>query len=223
MNWKSRSNYFLKNVEDLQDYEKISNSEIRKLEKVVSRHPMLISQFYANLINWDDPEDPLKKMVVPSTEELNLSGSYDTSGEQSNTKLTGLQHKYSQTALILATNSCASYCRFCFRKRLIGLSSNEVLKKFEEAVEYIKNHKEINNVLISGGDPLVLKTKWIDEFLSMLSEIKHLDFIRIGTKVPVYLPQRILEDDNLISGSGKIFQKISQIVSSNSDRSSSRN
>jgi len=199
MNWQSSSSYFLKSFEDLTDYENIAGTAEPKLKKIIERHPLRISSYYANLINWDDPDDPLKKMVVPSLHELNLSGSYDTSGEQSNTKLAGLQHKYSQTALIIATNNCASYCRFCFRKRLVGLNSDEVVKKFEDTVGYIKKHKEINNVLVSGGDPLILKTKWINKFLRLLSDINHLDFIRIGSKVPIYLPHRILDDQELLN------------------------
>lgn len=203
MNWQSTSSYYLKTLEDLVDYDNITGKLEQKLKKIIDRHPLKISSFYANLINWDDPDDPLKKMVVPSLQELDPSGSYDTSGERSNTKLAGLQHKYSQTALIIATNHCASYCRFCFRKRLVGLNSDEVVKKFEDAAAYIKQHKEINNVLISGGDPLVLKTKWLNKLLSLLADIDHLDFIRIGTKVPVYLPDRIRDDPELLNVLGK--------------------
>ena len=110
-------------------------------------------------------------MAIPSLVEFNLEGSYDTSGEAENTKLTGLQHKYEQTALILSTNKCATYCRYCFRKRLVGLPSKEVIKRFEDAAEYIKQHEEINNVLISGGDPLVLSNEIIESFLVALSDI----------------------------------------------------
>ena len=122
---------------------------------------------------WDDPndpDDPIRRMIIPSIEELNTSGQNDTSGECENTKLIGLQHKYSQTALILATNRCAAYCRYCFRKRLVGLPNKEIINKFSEAANYIKDHKEINNVLISGGDPLVLPTQLIEELLELLSQ-----------------------------------------------------
>jgi len=146
---------------------------------------MRITRYYMSLIDWSDPDDPIRKMIVPSVGELNLSGSYDTSGEQESTKMPGLQHKYSQTALILATNRCASYCRYCFRKRLVGLPTKETLRRADNAIEYIMEHKEINNVLITGGDPFVLQTKVIGKLLDKLSTISHLDFIRFGTKVPV--------------------------------------
>ncbi|MEA3476202.1 MAG: KamA family radical SAM protein [Candidatus Cloacimonadota bacterium] len=205
MKWQNELRNNIASIEQLQKYIQITNRKKKRLKRVIKRHPMSVSQYYLSLIDWHNPEDPLRKMVIPSVEELNLSGSYDTSGEYDNTKLIGLQHKYSQTALILATNRCASYCRFCFRKRMIGLPSEEILHKFSIAVKYIEEHKEINNVLISGGDPLVLSTRIIAKFLEKLSYIPHLNFIRFGSKVPVYLPNRIIEDEEL----GKLFKKYS--------------
>ena len=182
-----------------------SRTERTKLETIAKVHPMRASPYYLSLIDWNNPDDPIRKMAVPSVEELNLEGSYDTSGEAENTKMPGLQHKYSETALILATNRCAMYCRHCFRKRLVGLPSEEILKRFDEAADYIARHKEINNVLISGGDPLVLKNKIIEKFLSVLDKIDHLKFIRIGSRVPVTLPAR-LADPELLA----IFKKYSK-------------
>ena len=137
-------------------------------------------------------------MSVPNIEELNLLGSYDTSGEGENTKMPGLQHKYPQTALILSTNRCAMYCRHCFRKRLVGLPNAELLERFDTAARYVRQHPVINNVLITGGDPFVLPTGMIGQFLEMLAPIDHLAFIRFGTRMPVSLPQRIIEDDSLL-------------------------
>jgi len=137
-------------------------------------------------------------MAVPSPNELNLEGCYDTSGESENTKMPGIQHKYSETALILATNQCATYCRHCFRKRLVGLPTRETLRRFEDAAEYIKKHSEINNVLISGGDPLILPNRVIERFLKVLSRIPHLNFIRFGSRAPVTLPSRF-QDRKLLN------------------------
>jgi len=136
-------------------------------------------------------------MAIPSLNEFSLQGSYDTSGEAENTKLSGLQHKYQQTALILATNKCATYCRHCFRKRLVGLQTKEIIERFEDAADYIKLHKHINNVLITGGDPLVLKNEIIEKFLSILSDFPQLKFIRFGSRAPVTFPSRF-EDDELL-------------------------
>ncbi|MBU2559654.1 KamA family radical SAM protein [archaeon] len=197
MDWKEELKDSVCTLEQLEEYTDLTSKEKRQLKKVIERHPMRITRYYASLINWNDPQDPIRKMAVPSTDELNISGSYDTSGEKENTKMPGLQHKYPKTALILATNSCGTYCRHCFRKRLVGLPTEEIMRRFDSSVKYIKNHKEINNVLISGGDPLILPTKTIRRFLEKLSKIEHLDFIRIGTRVPVTFPNRILKDNEL--------------------------
>lgn len=186
-------------VEELDRYIKLSKEEKKSLKKVIAKHPMSISRYYLSLINKDDPNDPIRRMIIPSVEELDPSGYYDTSGEADNTKMIGLQHKYPQTALILSTNKCAAYCRYCFRKRMVGLSGREIIQNFSDAADYIKKHKEISNVLISGGDPLTLPTDIIRKFLEMLSEIDHLYFIRFGTKIPVTLPERISTDDELLS------------------------
>jgi len=199
MTWENELKERICTIEQLAEYIEFTPEERQQLQKIVEIHPMSITRYYMSLIDWDDPNDPIRGMIVPSEGELDLSGSYDTSGERENTKMPGLQHKYAQTALILATNQCAAYCRYCFRKRMVGLPTQEILDRFGDAVKYIKNHKEINNVLISGGDPFVLPTKVIAEFLEKLSTVPHLDFIRFGTKVPVTFPDRILEDEELLS------------------------
>ena len=193
-------------VEQLANYVNLSSNEKEQLEQVIQIHPMRVSRYYLSLINWNDPNDPIRKMAVPSVEELNLEGVYDTSGEAENTKMPGLQHKYAETALILATNRCATYCRHCFRKRLVGLPTEEIVKRFEDAADYIAQHEEINNVLISGGDPLVLKNKIIKRFLEILTSIDHLSFIRFGSRTPVTLPNR-LSDPELLA----LFKKYSQM------------
>jgi KamA family protein len=178
-------------LEQLKEHVDLAPDEEKQLEQVIQIHPMRVSPYYLSLIDWNDPHDPIRKMAVPSIEELNLEGVYDTSGEAENTKMRGLQHKYSETALILATNRCATYCRHCFRKRLVGSSTEEILRRFDEAVEYVAKHEEINNVLISGGDPLVLKTEILENFLEALTKIDHINFIRFGSRVPVTLPARL--------------------------------
>jgi lysine 2,3-aminomutase len=184
-------------IKELGSYVDLSVEEEKRLEEVVQRHPIRVTHYYMSLIDWDDPNDPIRKMAIPSLDEFSLEGSYDTSGEKDNTKLRGLQHKYEETALILATNRCATYCRHCFRKRLVGLPSEEIVERFEEAAKYVKQHQEINNVLISGGDPLVLSNEIIEKFLSILSDIPHIRFIRFGSRAPVTYPSRF-EDEELL-------------------------
>lgn len=188
----------ISSVKQLKRYVDLAPDEAKMLEKIIKVHPMRISPYYMSLIDWNDPDDPIRKMAVPSVEELSLEGNYDTSGETENTVVHGLQHKYSETALILATNQCAMYCRHCFRKRLVGLPNEEILARFEDAAAYVAKHREINNVLISGGDPLVLDSEIIKRFLEVLDRIKHVRFIRIGSRIPVTLPAR-LSDSKLLA------------------------
>ncbi len=199
MTWQKELEQSICTVEDLAKHVKLTKKEQEQLQKIIEIHPMRITRYYLSLIDTSDPDDPIRRMIVPSEGELDLSGAYDTSGESENTKMPGLQHKYSQTALILATNRCAAYCRHCFRKRLIGLPTEEILERFNEAAKYVDEHEEINNVLISGGDPFVLPTKVIGKFLKKMSGISHLDFIRFGTRVPVTFPDRIIEDEELLA------------------------
>ena len=198
MPWREELKNNIQNLYDLEQLVRIPRNERRKLKKVMERHPMSLTRYYASLIDWRDPDDPLRKIAVPSIDELNLSGSYDPSREKQYTRMPGLQHKYRQTALILTTNRCSLYCRHCFRKRLVGLPTEEIISQFEEAAEYIDEHQEITNVLLSGGDPMVLPTRVLKMFLSRLSKIAHLDYIRIGTRIPVSFPYRILDDEGLI-------------------------
>ena len=198
MTWQEELKENIRTIAQLKEYIDLSPDEEQHLREVMEIHPMSITRYYMSLIDKNDPNDPIRKMAVPSVEELNLLGTYDTSGEQENTKMPGLQHKYQQTALILATSRCAMYCRHCFRKRLVGLPTEEILRRFNDAVKYIEKHEEINNVLITGGDPFVLGTDVIAEFLDKLSTIPHLDFIRFGSRVPVTFPDRILEDEELL-------------------------
>ena len=197
MPWEKEFRKNITSVEELAEIVELTAPEKRKLQKAAGRHPMSITRYYASLIDWSDPDDPLRRMSVPSEGEFDISGIYDQSGEQQNTKLPGLQHKYTRTALILTTNRCALYCRYCFRKRLVGLPTGEIIQRLGDAVRYIKDHTEINNVLLSGGDPLCISTRILAKFLDRLSDIDHLDFIRIGTKIPVTMPRRISEDREL--------------------------
>jgi len=184
-------------IEHLKDFVDLSPKEEKNLKQITEKHPMRVTPYYMSLIDWDDPDDPIRKMAIPSVKEFNLQGSYDTSGEAENTKMSGLQHKYQETALILATNRCAMYCRYCFRKRLVGLQTREIIERFEDSAEYIKQHEQINNVLVSGGDPLVLDTEVVKKILSILSDLPQLKFIRFGSKTPVTYPSRF-DDDELL-------------------------
>lgn len=199
MDWREELKHNIKDVNGLKKYISLTDSEEKKMAEIIEKYPMSITRYYISLVNKDDPKDPIRKMCIPSCYEMDPEGSFDTSGEKQNTKEEGLQHKYPQTALILSSNVCAMYCRHCFRKRLVGQSDEEIAKAFDKIFDYIVEHKEINNVLLSGGDPLLNNNKIIEYYLSKLSQVQHLRFVRIGTRVPVVFPCRIYGDEELLS------------------------
>lgn len=162
-----------------------------------------LTKFYREQITNSGYYDQLKYIVEPSGEELNSPGSLDTSGEHENTVLPGLQHKYAQTGLLLVTDRCASYCRYCFRKRLVGKDSNEIVPDYAAVGQYIGSHLEMTNVLLSGGDPFMLSTAKLNKILDHLLPIRHLESIRFGTKIAAFEPRRF-EDSALQA----LFQRI---------------
>ena len=188
----------LVSARDVAGYLKLTAAEEEKLSQILTLYPMSITPYYLSLIDWEDPDDPVRKMCIPSIEEFDLSGSFDTSGEADNTVIVGMQHKYRETALILSTNRCAMYCRHCFRKRLVGLSDAEIARHLDEMFDYLREHREVTNVLISGGDAFMNDNHVIQTYLENLCAIDHLDFIRFGSRVPVTLPARITEDKEFL-------------------------
>ncbi len=201
INWKKELEENVTTGNELKDFFDwdLTNEQAKKLNRIIELYPMSVSKYYLSLIDDESEDDSIKKMCIPSIAETDLSGSMDTSGELSNTVTVGLQHKYKQTALILSTNKCAVYCRHCFRKRLVGISDDEVNKNFDDIIAYIREHKEINNVLISGGDSFLNSNKKIESYLKELVEIDHINLIRFGTRTPVVLPSRIYKDSELLS------------------------
>lgn len=197
--WQTLLTQSYDQIDALQDDLSLSPEEMSSLKKLQEQFPVFINPYYFSLIDWTDPDDPIRKMSIPSLHELERTGSFDTSGEQSNTVMPGLQHKYRETALILSTNQCAMYCRHCFRKRMVGSSAEEICSNIKDLASYIRDHEEISNVLISGGDAFMNSNEIIYRYLSELCSIPHLDFIRFGTRTPVVLPQRITSDTELLN------------------------
>ncbi|MEJ2635539.1 MAG: KamA family radical SAM protein [Calditrichia bacterium] len=169
-----------------------------ELHRVTDKFAFRTNTYYQSLINWNDPEDPIRRIIVPDMEELTAWGQLDASSEHKYKKVHGLEHKYEYTALLLINDVCGAYCRFCFRKRLFMDMNDEVVRDVTGGIEYIRNHKEINNVLLTGGDPLVMSTRKLGNILSQLREIDHVQIIRIGSKMPAFNPYRILNDPSLV-------------------------
>ncbi|WOH80463.1 KamA family radical SAM protein [Bradyrhizobium sp. BEA-2-5] len=177
----------------------VSESELQ----VNNITPYHVTKFYREQIANSGYYDQLKYIVEPSVKEFESPGTLDTSGEHDNTVVPGLQHKYAQTGLLLVTERCGSYCRYCFRKRIVGKASDEIAPDFDQVARYIGRHPEMTNVLLSGGDPFVLSTAKLNKILDHLLPINHLDSIRFGTKMVAYAPKRF-EDSTLPA----LFQRI---------------
>ena len=188
----------VKYIINLDFVEELSGREREELRKVTEKFAFRTNNYYNSLINWEDPEDPIRRIVIPSTEELEVWGRLDASNESKYTKVHGLEHKYPDTALLLVTDVCGIYCRFCFRKRLFMNDNDEVARDVSEGLEYIRNHPEINNVLLTGGDPLVLATFKLEKILHALAEMPHVRIVRIGSKMLAANPFRVIEDPALL-------------------------
>ena len=195
----------IKYLTKLEQIPQFSEKEREEMQKVNDKFVFRTNDYYQSLINWEDPNDPIKRIIMPDVEELNEWGQLDASNEEKYTKVHGLEHKYTSTALLLVNEVCAAYCRFCFRKRLFMNENDEVTKDISEGLEYIRNNKEINNVLLTGGDPLILSTSKLEPIIQQLRAIDHVKIIRIGTKVPAFNPFRILSDPSLL----EMFRKYS--------------
>lgn len=195
MSWTKEKIYT--KASEIKDYLGLTEEEEKQMQVILERFPMSVPDYYLSLIDKNDPADPIRRMCIPSLTETDLSGDFDTSGEADNTVQTGLQHKYTQTALVLSTNCCSMYCRHCFRKRLVGVDNTETAKQFDSMMQYIEEHKELTNVLVSGGDSLMLPNHMIRKYLQRLTAMEHLDLIRFGTRIPVVFPDRVLKDPEL--------------------------
>ncbi len=198
VDWKKLVSDGSRDVAELQEELRIPPEQLEDLAKVQGTYPFFANPYYLSLIDPDDPADPIRRMSVPNLEELDHVGLADTSGEAASTVLPGLQHKYAETALLIATSNCALYCRHCFRRRFVGKSRDEVVRDLGAVADYIGKHREITNVLVTGGDPFTLDNCEIRRYLEALAPIEHLRAIRFGTRVPVVLPQRIAHDDELV-------------------------
>ena len=184
-------------VTTLDRLEQLSDDERRRLAPVAERYAFRLNDYYAGLIDWSDPEDPIRRLVVPDERELADYGALDASDEEANTVARGVQHKYADTALLLCNEVCGAYCRYCFRKRLFMNDNDEATNDVADGVAYIAAHPEITNVLLTGGDPLLMSTRRLAEIIGQLALIDHVRIIRIGSKMPAFDPWRLRRDAEL--------------------------
>jgi lysine 2,3-aminomutase len=163
---------------------------------VLANHKLAlaITPYFFSLIDWSDPECPIRRQVIPRVEETQV-GDWEMSdpcGEDEHSPVPGLVHRYPDRVLFLVTDRCASYCRYCTRSRLVSNASGyDFHPEFERQLAYIREHPGIRDVLLSGGDPLLLSDERLEYLLGQLRAIPHVEFLRIGTRIPIFLPQRI--------------------------------
>ena len=165
--------------------------------KAPSEFAFRATDYYTSLIDWNDPADPIRRLIVPTAGEARDFGTLDPSNEADNTVVVGLQHKYEDTVLMLVTDQCAGFCRYCFRKRLFSERNRETLPDWGPALAYIREHPEITDVVLSGGDPLTVATESLRQLIDDLLTIDHVRTLRIGSKVPAFDPGRIVDDPEM--------------------------
>ena len=168
--------------------------DIKTIQKVIKKYPIKLNPYYLSLI--EKKNDPIWKQCIPNLKELtDTRGDADPLKEEQYSPVQGLVHRYPDRVLLLVSNKCAMYCRFCTRKRKVGKKYTSISEgDFKKAIKYIESHEEIRDVIISGGDPLLLSDKKLEYIIKKLYEIPHIDIIRIGSRVPCTLPQRITLD-----------------------------
>ncbi|MDH3196943.1 MAG: KamA family radical SAM protein [Candidatus Krumholzibacteria bacterium] len=189
----------------LEQIPQLSDEERKRLRPVHDEFVFRTNDYYNSLIDWNDPDDPIRRLVIPDVRELDGWGRLDASNEASYKRVPGLEHKYDSVALLLVNDVCGAYCRFCFRKRLFMNGNDEVVRDVSEGIAYIREHPEIAEVLLTGGDPLLVSTRKLGNIIGRLREIDHVEIIRIGSKIPAFNPFRILNDPTL----AEIFRRYS--------------
>ena len=175
----------------------LSDEEIQGAELANTKLSLGITPYFSNLIHREDPICPIRRQVVPRVEET-VSSTWDMSdpcGEDEHSPVPGLVHRYPDRVLFLVTDRCAAYCRYCTRSRLVSNASGYGFQPdYQEQLDYIRKHPEVRDVLFSGGDPLLLSDSKLEGLLKALRDIPHVEFIRIGSRIPIFLPQRITSD-----------------------------
>ena len=195
--WRWQLSNRLNSVEELARVVNLTESE-KKALSAKNLFRVDITPFFASLIDPDTRDCPVRRQVIPTAEELVpfTSMMEDSLSEDKHSPVPGLVHRYPDRVLMLVTTQCASYCRYCTRSRIVGDPSAQFNRKeYDVQIEYLERTPQVRDVLLSGGDPLIIPPKMLDHLLSRLRAIPHIEIIRIGSRVPIFLPQRV--DDEL--------------------------
>jgi lysine 2,3-aminomutase len=191
-NWQLKNR--MTSAAQLEQYMTLTPEEKAGCMFASHRLALAITPYFFNLVDRTDPDCPIRRQVIPRSEEMAVSEEemLDSLGEDAHSPVPGLVHRYPDRVLFLVTDRCAAYCRYCTRSRLVSNAQDyNFHPEHERALRYIESHPEVRDVLLSGGDPLLLSDRKLDHLLGRLRAIKHVEFIRIGSRIPVFLPQRI--------------------------------
>ena len=194
--WHWQLRHRIRAKDELSGVLKLAPEEEEGIKKASGRLSMAITPYWLTLIDPEDAACPLRRQAVPTISE-NVVGPHemaDPCAEDRDSPAPHLVHRYPDRVLLLATEHCAMYCRHCTRRRMVGEhEASNSADRFDPAIEYIKANRKIRDVLISGGDPFIMEDEEIESLLAKIRSISHVEFLRIGTRVPVTLPQRITE------------------------------
>jgi lysine 2,3-aminomutase len=193
-NWKWQFGNTIRDVSTLKKIIDLDEQEEKNLEKCLGRFRMSITPYYASLMDRTYKRDVIRLQAVPRISELKKArdDSDDPLHEDVDSPVPGLTHRYPDRVLFLITHVCSMYCRHCTRRRMVGDHDKHLSKvQIDECVEYIRNHREVRDVLLSGGDAFALEDKQLEYIIKSLREIDHVEIIRVGSRMPVVLPQRI--------------------------------
>lgn len=192
--WKWQVRNRIETLEDLKKYISLTPEEEEGVKKTLSTLRMAITPYYLSLINPDDPQDPVRRQCIPTGAETHQAAAdlLDPLHEDEDSPTPGLTHRYPDRVLFLITDMCSMYCRHCTRRRFAGQTDNECgADRIEKALEYIEKTECVRDVLLSGGDALMVADKKLEYIISRLRAIPHVEIIRLGTRTPVVCPQRI--------------------------------
>ena len=192
--WRWQLRHRITTLEQLKEILNLVPEEIEGIKHSKGRLALAVTPYFVSLMDPVNPNCPIRRQAIPRVEELHLSKNdmVDPCGEDKDSPVPGLVHRYPDRVLLLVTDQCATYCRYCTRRRLVGSNERPITQgNFEEVLKYLKSHKKVRDVLLSGGDPLLLENERLEEILSRLRAIPHIELLRIGTRAPVTLPQRI--------------------------------
>lgn len=192
--WKWQVRNRIETVEDLKKHVELTAEEEEGVRQCLGVLRMAITPYYLSLIDLNDPHDPIRRQAIPTACELHQSEAdlLDPLHEDTDSPVKGLTHRYPDRVLLLVTDQCSMYCRHCTRRRFAGQTDQAVpVEQIDGCIEYVRNHPEVRDVLISGGDPLVMSDERLEYIIAKIREIPHVEIVRIGSRTPVVMPQRI--------------------------------